>query len=1091
MLLGALPPVANAKDDGYVLYSEDGVEMKKMKREFFTADVEKTGCDYWKEGTGEDLQNTGGKLATYRGPETGIDADVSKLCYIDDDETRPNTTTQDYINSSLIRPQKENYIIYNAAEAKKYKHYGDFWVCFKLREGEQEVNSNYFVCGDRSVVDLNYFNDPSQTRAWVDSVGKVNGYPVSVMPFPGTPVFMRTDYMAQVAHRFPYDPIYHTDTGGTLTRKYDTFTHLFKEHFPAYKTAVSSYNRQMCFGFHGIKTEGTIYQASMVYSTGSGFIYLSTPPITTSNMWEYQYGDPEIKRIIDLYYFMDEPRDPEPWPLNHTWSGLYNYSNNNPDGVLHCLWKLGVGNTILEAPTLIEPKFYHILPIANNNDRKDQDNFRKTLTAPRGALRSIPVIGVESYTTPVYDGVKDMHYLGGTSERYFYLDMERYYSAGSDWYQSKGRYSFRDGDGNASFNVVSAEPYYYVNDFLSEFIHNNLFAMSRKGYEIRLCKRTSRILGMNVGTKYLMTNRETHEPINDVSELEYDSICLDRWYGSGTTLEYDAPDNTGGGSWDTDTSYWNIEKYGDGNLTIEKVRVDTSLIDYDSWPYTDHMDYVKVGGRGFRFRNQFTATDDYIFDTNRTLNVIRNIPNPETGAAYDEYSLRTLWKMNINIDGVTRYSIDTTFPSTRPQVMKLDFNPNASTNYGFGNEFSIDTTNNKVSRLSVRVDSNKVRRAGTRDIRGDCLIMMDNTGAYQSIRLTGSGTWASQGNTSAKFRPENIYYCTRNVEAGAIIDNEANTYVSPIFSSRKNINYSYVCGWSDPRVYYDGKPLYLVGTIDSEGWFSVVSNLWNPSANRNGYTTQDLPSSEDGLYYIYLGHFTYNDVAYTSVFELEEFNPIYYYKDGKIKQYHAGYEGKYFGLCSVYPDGTTRRDLKNDDNTVYIELDEMLEATTDVSTGVTTLGTSSSFPIPDTVEYYNQRRQLAVNVPANTQTVAGRFQNIAPAKWYMMNFTVIFKVSNETDFTDGEFECWMASSDNESLPIAPGKSANFPGGYFYNKRSYVPGTNEISLNMRGYWYSVANGVGSTAMPSMIIKHTSSKNVDVTCIANGYLCVDYT
>ena len=28
MLLGALPPVANAKDDGYVLYSEDGVEMR-------------------------------------------------------------------------------------------------------------------------------------------------------------------------------------------------------------------------------------------------------------------------------------------------------------------------------------------------------------------------------------------------------------------------------------------------------------------------------------------------------------------------------------------------------------------------------------------------------------------------------------------------------------------------------------------------------------------------------------------------------------------------------------------------------------------------------------------------------------------------------------------------------------------------------------------------------------------------------------------------------------------------------------------------------------------------------------------------------
>ena len=239
MLLGALPPVANAKDDGYVLYSEDGVEMKKMKREFFTADVEKVGCDYWKEGTGEDLQNTGGKLATYRGPETGIDADISKLCYIDDDETRPNITTQDWINNRIARVQKENYIIYNAAEAKKYKHYGDFWVCFKIREGEQEVNSNYFVCGDRSVVDLNYFNDPSRTRAWVDSVGKVNGYPVSVMPFPGTPIFMRTDYMAQVAHRFPYDPIYHTDTGSTLTRKYDTFTHLFKEHFPAYKTAVS------------------------------------------------------------------------------------------------------------------------------------------------------------------------------------------------------------------------------------------------------------------------------------------------------------------------------------------------------------------------------------------------------------------------------------------------------------------------------------------------------------------------------------------------------------------------------------------------------------------------------------------------------------------------------------------------------------------------------------------------------------------------------------------------------------------------------------------------------------------------------------
>lgn len=1083
MLLGALPPVANAKDDGYVLYSEDGVEMKKMKREFFTADVERVGCDYWKEGSGDDKQNLSGAYEPY-------DERIYRGYTSDVDHTNPIDPTvsgggSGSSFSGIAANTQKNYYIYNATKVKKYCHYGDYWLCFKLKDGESENGGDYFVCGDRAKVNPTYYINPGQAGAPISEVSKIDGYPIAIFNHHN-----RIQFIQQTSNSAA------SVTGFGL--HYGTKSHFYTDFNPLDIYTTATYNRNYGYGLRGVKQQGSIYSASINYGNaispiGSILTYKETPIITHTDTYTYKFDD-EVHRLCDENYYTDVDIDASEIPLITpiiSWSNLYNLQYNNLNDLEHCMWKLGVGDTIIAPPTQITPSFYRILPVANRKDHGDDTITFPSLNAPRGVLRSIAVIGVESYSSPIYDGYHIDYYDHGKSNN-FYMPVEDYYSyVGYVFYwKSRAMYAMRNAI--ASVNMIASnESYYYINDMVSNFINNNYIALSRKGIQISICKRLfsskdnnyidyPRCMNMIIGANNFMDS-------DDISDVD---IGHD-WYN--TNYNYGHEDHstiTGIGSdeqYITDNLYFDINKYGDGTLTTGTVRVDTTLIDHSVWP-SNNADYVYSAGMGWRFKNKYTATDDYIFDTNHTLNVIRNIPNPETGAAYDEYSLRTLWKMDININGVTRYSLDTTFPNARPQVMKLDFNPNTSTNYGFGNEFSIDTTNNKVSRLGVRVDSNKVRRAGTQTIRGNCLIMRDNTGAYQSIRLTGSGSWANQGNTSAKFRPENIYYCTRAVEAGTTISDDVNAYVSPLYSSHKHIYYSDVSGWSTPYTYYSGKPLYLVGTIDSDGWFSVVSMMYDNRARRYGYMTQDLPTSDDGLYYIYLGHFVYDGGTY-SYFELEENHPIYYYKYGRINEYR--YRPQDLNDFVIYetPQSTPVSVVTNRGE-VDLRFGSAFNNTWDDTTGMLTIGyLKRALPkLPLTPLIINEETAVT-NIAPSSYVKACDVEELLIDSTdyttaYYIDFNVIFRTTDGTPMTDGTFEAMLSWSANPNYgqDWVDG-TAGEPLGYFKAKRVYAPNENEIVLKMKGYFKRSA--YRGAQYPYIVVKHTCSTNMDVGYSITGY------
>ena len=73
------------------------------------------------------------------------------------------------------------------------------------------------------------------------------------------------------------------------------------------------------------------------------------------------------------------------------------------------------------------------------------------------------------------------------------------------------------------------------------------------------------------------------------------------------------------------------------------------------------------------------------------------------------------------------------------------------------------------------------------------------------------------------------------------------------------------------------KPFYLVGTINGEGNFVLDNSTYT------SFLTQDLPTSEDGKVYVYVGimNNTYD------AFRLDIDHPIFEFKDGRLRPYTA------------------------------------------------------------------------------------------------------------------------------------------------------------------------------------------------------------
>lgn len=158
------------------------------------------------------------------------------------------------------------------------------------------------------------------------------------------------------------------------------------------------------------------------------------------------------------------------------------------------------------------------------------------------------------------------------------------------------------------------------------------------------------------------------------------------------------------------------------------------------------------------------------------------------------------------------------------------------------------------------------------------LFMETADGTYQSITSTFNSTGTSHVKNSALFRPERIFYRNTNSDLGANNSTDGNNSWMDQQTDRINLRYSTNCGTTLTA----RKPVYLVGTIDANGFLTLDDTWW----------TQTEPTVENGKVYIYLGMAYPDDTSNTNAqyriaFELD--NPIYWYKNGSFVLYESPY----------------------------------------------------------------------------------------------------------------------------------------------------------------------------------------------------------
>ena len=143
------------------------------------------------------------------------------------------------------------------------------------------------------------------------------------------------------------------------------------------------------------------------------------------------------------------------------------------------------------------------------------------------------------------------------------------------------------------------------------------------------------------------------------------------------------------------------------------------------------------------------------------------------------------------------------------------------------------------------------------------LFMEKADGTYESIALSG-GTGTGKVRNQAGFRPGRVWYrnSSSDVATGGTVSYGA-------YYQHIDLRYGTNCA----KTLTAQKPVYLVGEI-IEGLFYI---------HDNNFIAQDLPASEDGLAYMYLGG------AYSTYqIALMPDHPIYIYQGGRIKRWLEG-----------------------------------------------------------------------------------------------------------------------------------------------------------------------------------------------------------
>ena len=243
--------------------------------------------------------------------------------------------------------------------------------------------------------------------------------------------------------------------------------------------------------------------------------------------------------------------------------------------------------------------------------------------------------------------------------------------------------------------------------------------------------------------------------------------------------------------------------------------------------------------------------------------------NYTTAASYRHMTVDLL-----EYEGCTVNMLDTA-------VKYTDWTGYNSTNYNSINSYNATSAGLQETGdnddLSIVQQTYTLLQAGANGIKGYSLIMQDDEGKWQSIHTSAVSTGTTKNVNTAKFRLDsNVYYMNRSSDlaAGSYLGTSQVRVFSPNVDFRYSLN-NITANGTGLTAY---KPIYLVGTLDSEGYFKLDTNYW----------TQTAPTTADGKIYIkvceavYLNYSTNVNGSYTGDFG--NFG-IYQFRNGRLQKF--------------------------------------------------------------------------------------------------------------------------------------------------------------------------------------------------------------
>ena len=303
-------------------------------------------------------------------------------------------------------------------------------------------------------------------------------------------------------------------------------------------------------------------------------------------------------------------------------------------------------------------------------------------------------------------------------------------------------------------------------------------------------------------------------------------------------------------------------------------------------------------------------------------------------------------------------------------------------------------------------------KAGANGVKNYSLVMRDTETTWVSLTTT-AGTGTSKNRYTGKLYPDKVMYMGSNsaYASGA-------TTGTCYEALGVNLQYSTNCG----STLTSGRAVYLVGTLDSDGMFTLDATWW----------TQTIPTTADGKTYIYLG------LAYstTNIYLVPE-NTLYQYFEGAFRTLREIKEMKAAKVADNY--------LSADNTGIMVA--DMTDGNTYTPSTVPS-GTKNTFIDEDSFQVRDGQETLASF--GTTIVIGKKGTNNLRAKIESGNFQIIDNSDNVL-VNIGRVPAAAGEAKKVHYEFGPRQSGTPYGNYSFSQGTYNAATfdNQVVIGQYG------------------------------------------